>query len=139
MGRSKKAWSSYPASWVKTETIANELLSNVLGQNVDAATGDLIITRKAVELMLEKSIEENAGACAEWPLLATASGFQVGCELVDGLSWEDPDRFQHEIITYGGFEKWKKTKYGSLDEWIKRSQYQLEILQTIARMRTISG
>jgi hypothetical protein len=133
LGRSEKAWSTYPQSWVQTEQIVNRLLSKKMGIDIDALTGDLIVSRNAAELICAKSVEVHAGACVEWPLMVLQHDMTVGCILVNGLSWEDADRSQSVIEAEGGLELWKEKFYEGIAEWKKRSQFQVDMIVALER------
>jgi hypothetical protein len=133
LGRTEKAWTTYPRSWERTEMIVNDLFSKRIGKQMDALTGDLLISRNAAGIVCEQSVEPHAGACVEWPLLALQEGLSVDCIKVDGLSWEDADRSAKAIEAAGGYNAWKESIYEGLSEWKKRSQFQVDMIATLER------
>ena len=136
LGRNKTAWSSYPDSWIKTETIINRLVAKIIGIPADIYTTVYILNRQAAEVIAQNAQEKNWGACAEWPLLAYKAGLKLDHQECQGLSWEDPDRFQKEIKEAGNLELWKQIKYDSVQEWKKRLSSALEQITVIEKFET---
>jgi hypothetical protein len=139
-GRTQRAWSTYPQSWVQTEQPANDLLNSALKTErrpVDAITGEVVISRRAAQLFVQQSIERDFGIIFEWALLAHQAGMKVGGRKLNGLSFEDADRFQDLIETYGGEAQWREKIYNSEAEWTKRRGF-LTIYQGVLD-RVVNG
>lgn len=119
-GRSSQVMATYPDSWIKTESVTNCIVSQVVGFHLDILAAVLLLNRKAARVISQKAAEKSWGSCVEWPLLVHLAGLKIGFKEPRGLTWEDPDRFTKEIKKAGGLKKWKEVRYNSLEEWEKR-------------------
>lgn len=123
IARSPKIVNTYPQSWLETEMIATKIIGKILHKNVDLLNGPYVINRKTAEIIAEQGKEIGVGACAEWCLLAHLNHLTIENFEVEGLTWEDPDRFMEQIKASPNFEEWKKKNYDSLYEWRKRVEF----------------
>ncbi len=131
IARGEKAKATYPLSWLETEFIATRIIGKILGKEVDLMNGPYIANRKAAETIAEKARETGVGACTEWCLIAHLNNLTVGNYFVNGLTWEDPDRYSKQIAESGSFEAWKNRTFDSLYEWRKRVEFlhrQVEVM-----------
>lgn len=120
LGRTPKAWNTYPDSWKLTENIVNRLANQVFGkENWDWFTSDFMFTNPVGQKIAQSGLVEGAGIIFNWPRVAQENGFQLSYLACDGLGWEDPDRFAPEIKKMG-FDKWKRDYYDGKSEWKKR-------------------
>lgn len=119
LGRGKKVFETYPQSWQRTESIINELVSQKFGFRVDVLASACILNRKTGREIIAQSKEKEWGSCVEWPLLVYKSGLKIGYQELEGLTWEDPDRFEKEIKKIGR-KFWQEENYNSISEWEKR-------------------
>lgn len=133
-GRRPEIMSTYPDSWIKTESVMNYLVSMVVGFPLDPLAATFLLNQKAALVISQKAIEKNWGTCVEWPLLVYLAGLKIGFKKPCGLTWEDPDRFIKEIRKAGDLRKWKKTRYDSLAEWKKRISSMTEQFAVIKRL-----
>jgi hypothetical protein len=134
LGRGSRAMATYPLSWQQTEGVVNRLVSRLVGRQLDVMAAVCRLSAKAGKLIYRSSVEEGWGSCVEWPLIAYKANLSVGYQEAEGLSWEDPDRFQAEIKIAGGLEEWKKVFYDSPQQWEKRFLSAAEQLAVVARM-----
>lgn len=131
IARSESARETYPQSWLETEYIVTKIIGKILGKNVDLMNGPFIANRATAQAISEHAKETGVGACAEWCLIAHLNGFSVGNLSVDGLTWEDPDRYSHLIKQAASFNDWKDSTFDSLYEWRKRVEFlhkQVEVM-----------
>lgn len=123
VARSAKALETYPLAWVETEMIVTRIIGKTLGKNVDVMNGPYILSRKAAEIIAEEAKETGVGACTEWALIGHKHGLSIGNLEVNGLTWEDPDRYQEAIDSAENFDAWKDKAFDSLYEWRKRVEF----------------
>lgn len=132
-GRTNQAMDTYPESWIKTESIANKLVSEIYNRKLDIYTGTVMLSRHSQELILKESSEKGWGSCIEWPLLPISNNLKYEYVEVNGLSWEDPDRINIKENTKE-YDQWYKINYESIDEWKKRTEFLLEQVKVIQRL-----
>lgn len=123
IARSARALSTYPETWVQTEQIATRVLTKIIKQNVDFMNGPCILSHEAAEIISKSAAETGVGSCVEFCLLAFQAGLSIGNLEVDGLTWEDPERYSLLIKKAKSFEDWKYDTYHSLYEWRKRVEF----------------
>lgn len=132
IGRTRKAFDTYPKSWVQTESIINDLFSEKVGFEADPYACVNIFNHKVAKLLISNSKEKEWGSATEFPLIVYKKGLRIDTLWTDNLSWEDPDRFsKNDFELYGGFEKWKHAKYNRLKEWQHRTSSALEQLRVL--------
>lgn len=133
-GRPSGVFLTYPLSWQKTESVANELTSQILGEEYDVMTAGCGLGKKSVEVILKKAVEKSWGTTVEWPLLCFKEGLKITTKQFLGLTWEDPEKFKEEINIEGGQIYWERKNYNSLFEWGKRTAALLEQIKVIQRL-----
>src|SRR3990172_6688360 len=134
ISRSPKALETYPKAWTETEHIASKILEKIIGKYVDLMNGPYILNRKAAEIITANSVETGVGSCAEWCILASQARLNIGVINVDGLTWEDPDRYTSSISKYPNFEEWKDITFDSLYEWRKRVEFLHKQVEVMIRL-----
>ncbi len=138
-GRTQRAFNTCPPSWTRNEAIANEAMAELLGiLGVDIATGVFAADRLSVDLLKEKTPLENWEYLVEMPADIVLAGLPFRYASLEGLEWEDPDRYQKEIQEEG-FEAWKARLYDSPAEWKKRRNELSGYLKAISRFRARLG
>lgn len=131
VARSESARETYPQSWLETEYIVTKIIGKILGKNVDLMNGPFIAKRGVAEQIALNAKETGVGACAEWCLIAHLGGYSLGNISVEGLTWEDPDRYTELIKKSPSFSDWKENTFDSLYEWRKRVEFlhkQVEVM-----------
>ncbi len=131
VGRSVKATATYPHSWIDTESIATRILAKIIRQNLDFMNGPSILSNKAANIFAKNANETGVGSCVEFCLLAHTNNLSINTIEVDGLTWEDPDRYKEMIQQALTYEDWKYDVYDSLYEWRKRVEFlnkQVEVM-----------
>jgi hypothetical protein len=135
LGRTDRAKRTHPLSWTHCEAPCNRLASRRFGIEMDICVANLLLSKSAVEAILEYSSAENWGILTEWPLAVAGhlgeSG--IGYIAVEGNEWEDPDYFAKEIDQAGGLDRWKSQRYDSESEWLKRFQNSIDIIAPLQR------
>ncbi len=130
IGRTPAAYATHPAALVQTEAISNLVVSNLLGQVVDASAGAKGFSRAAVECLLRRTRPERAlGADGEWPLTLFHAGFVVDYMEVDGLDWEIPDQYRAEAANPDRQQAVAQAYDQDPARWAHRVQVAHEIVQ----------
>ncbi len=78
MGRSPSAYSTHPQALVRTETISNRLVSQLVGQTLDVSAGSKGFSRRAAQFLVDRTQPGKAlGADGAWTVLLHRGGFRV--------------------------------------------------------------
>lgn len=94
IGRTPYAFSTHPKCMQQTETMINEVFSQLLGKTLDFTAGSKAFSRNAVDLLVSHTNPGNGMATdSEWAVILHKAGFQIDSLLVDGLDWETADRY----------------------------------------------
>jgi len=120
IARSARALSTYPETWTSTEEIATRVLAKIIRKKVDFMNGPLILNEKASKIIAKNAKNTGVGSCAEFCLITNNANLLIDNLEVDGLTWEDPDRYTTMIKASKNYEDWKYNTYHSLYEWRKR-------------------
>ncbi len=138
-GRTERAFSTCPPSWTVNEARANKLIAELMGlPEIDIAPGVFAADRPSVDLLKEKTPLRNWECLVEMPADIVLAGLPFRYVSLEGLEWEDPDRYQVEIQEEG-FEVWKTRLYDSPAEWNKRRNELRGYLEAIRRFRARHG
>ncbi|MGB9722786.1 MAG: hypothetical protein ACP5OO_01540 [Chloroflexia bacterium] len=121
VGRSRRAWATYPLSVQETERSINNIFSALFGQPVDLGSGVRGFSRPAVLFLLAHSPPGRAPVEAEWPVLLKRAGFAVDLTTVDGLEWED---FPDEEARRQASERYDR----EIGNWLRRAKTALEVI-----------
>lgn len=122
IGRSKRAWATYPLSIQETERSVNNIFSSLLGQPVDLRSGVRGFSRPAVLFLLSHSPLGRAPVDAEWPVLLKRAGFTVDYLAVDGLEWGN---FPDEEARRRAIDRYDR----EIGNWLRRAKTALEVIQ----------
>lgn len=123
IGRGDNAMKTYPRSWLDTEAIASKLMEKIIGIDIDIMNGPVVLSREAATFISEYAQETEVGACAEWCLICYQKNLKIVNLEVNGLTWEDPDRYPNAIAQLKDFDIWKEKTFDSLYEWRKRVEF----------------
>ncbi|MFC1722262.1 hypothetical protein ACFL0C_01290 [Patescibacteria group bacterium] len=123
IARSDRAISTYPETWTKTERIASRILAKITNQYLDFMNGPSILSNTAANLVVENAQEKGVGSCVEFCVISHQAGLTIGAWKVDGLTWEDPDRYKKLIDSSKSYDDWKYDTFHSLYEWRKRVDF----------------
>jgi hypothetical protein len=122
IGRSRRAWATYPLSVQETERSVNNIFSSLLGKPVDLGGGMRGFSRPAALFLLAHSPPGHAPVEAEWPVLLWRAGFAVDGLALDGLEWGD---FADEESRREASERYDR----DLGNWLRRAKAALEVIQ----------
>lgn len=140
LGRTDRAFATHPRVQRDTESITNHAFSLWFGRQVDVSAGACGVSRRAAELLLQRSIAPTNATDAEWPALVhVAPGMTVGYLRTEGLEFETPDYCPNEIALAGSLDAWLETRSSSLAEWIGRTRLTLESLESIQAVAESTG
>lgn len=134
IARSSRALSTYPETWLNTESIAKRIMSKIIRQQVDFMNGPLILSKKALKFIAENGHEKGVGSCAEFCILVSQAKLTITNLEVDGLTWEDPDRYPKLIEKSKTYDDWKYDTYHSLYEWRKRVDFLNKQVEVMIRL-----
>jgi hypothetical protein len=131
LGRTARAKSTHPQSWIHCEFPCNRLAGRKFGlDDLDVCVANVLLSRRALELIAKHSTSRNWGILTEWPLIIQRflGRNELGYVAVEGNEWEDPDRYAAEIQNAGGLDKWNARQYDNESEWLKRLQNAIDII-----------
>lgn len=130
IGRTERAWATYPLAIQETERSINNIFSSLLGKPVDLGGGSRIFSRAAAMCLLAYSPPENApGTDAEWPVLLHRAGFAVDYLAVDGLEWEWPDRLAGKPADEEARRRAAAAYDQDIAHWLQRASLALKVIQ----------
>ena len=120
--RSPRAYRTHHEALIKTEAIANSVISGVLdGYEIhDYLGGAFVLSRRAAEWVLHEGKTLDLGFYSLWPLLTALHKGKIAYRRCEGLEWETPDRYRAEIKKVGGIAKWRET-LATPKEWAYRT------------------
>ena len=118
IGRTKKAWETFPQSWKQTETVAN-MLGNRSYETTDRdyLLGTFVLNPAELETIANHSVATGFDAVFEW--ITLLGGKKLAYVDSDLFDWEDPDRNLADIDKLGPAE-WERVRFDSIAEWKKR-------------------
>ena len=134
IGRSTRALATYPDTWVQTENIATSILAKITKKRLDFMNGPIILSSAAAKLIANSAKEQGVGSCAEFCLMINQANLTIENLEVDGLTWEDPDRYKQLIDRAASYDDWKYDTYNSLYEWRKRVDFLNTQVEVMIRM-----
>ena len=99
-GRTASALQTHPQALISTERLSNQLVSHLLGTEMDVSAGSKSFSRRATQLLVEHGSQDNSiGTDAEWPILLKQAGFILAYIPVEGLDWETADHFREHAAS----------------------------------------
>lgn len=124
LGRTERAWATHPAHQLDTEQMANRLVSQLFGTEVDVCSGSRGLSRRAVEYLAARGRVHDVGPDGEWPILLRRAreGFRCEQVLTEGLEFETADRFPDEVARAGGLAAWNAARDRDADRWAFRTR-----------------
>jgi hypothetical protein len=134
LGRTERAWATYPPYQAETEPLFNRVFALATGLEWDVGAGSRGLSRRAAETLLRLSQEMTVGIDAEWPLLLlNREGYRVGHQRCEGLEFETADRFGAEIEAAGSYEAWQAEMDSDPRQWAYRLRIALMISEAVLR------
>ena len=134
LGRTERAWDTYPPNQVETEPLFNKVFASATGLAWDVGAGSRGLSRRAAERLLRLSQEMTVGVDAEWPLLLlNREGYRVGQRSCEGLEFETADRFGAEIEAAGSYQAWEAEMDADPQQWAFRLRVALMISEAVLR------
>jgi hypothetical protein len=95
VGRTPRAYSTYPLAIRETERPINGLFSGIFGQKMDLCAATRGLSRDVARMVLRESTSAATfGVDTEWPAIAFRHGVGLTYVEVDGLDWESADQYQ---------------------------------------------
>jgi hypothetical protein len=134
LGRTERAWATHPPYQAETEPLFNRTFALVSGRPWDIGAGSRGLSRRAAEMLVERSQEPTVGVDAEWPLLLLKrDDLAVGYRPCEGLEFETADRFGAEIEAAGGYAAWEAWMSADPGRWVFRLRVALLIAEAVVR------
>ena len=134
LGRTERAWTTYPPYQAETEPLFNRVFALATGLAWDVGAGSRGLSRRAAETLLRLSQETTVGVDAEWPLLIlNREGYRIGHQRCEGLEFETADRFGAEIEAAGGYQAWEAEMDSDPRQWVFRLKIALMISEAVLR------
>jgi hypothetical protein len=133
--RSEKAWSTHPRALRQTEQLSNLTLSHFLGRIYDLSAGSKSFSRGATQFILANSpeIEGHSGRAlgtdGEWVLLLHRGGYTIKSNKVDGLDWENADRYQEKAASVSDQQLAAQAYDANPQNWEQRVLIAKEIIE----------
>jgi hypothetical protein len=119
-GRTARAFASHPRAQRETEALANHGFALASGLRWDMMSAARGLSRRAAELIVERSRDDTVGSDCSWPLLCRAAGLRLGYLETEGLEFETLDRFGDEIAALGGPQAWLERFDADPRQWAAR-------------------
>lgn len=134
--RSEVAWDTHPRALRETEQLSNLILSHFLGKIYDLSAGSKSFSREATEFILANSpeIEGQSGRAlgtdGGWVLLLHRGGYTIKSHKVDGLDWENADRYREKAATVSDQLSAAQAYDADPENWENRVRIAKEIIET---------
>ena len=130
IGRTQQAYRTHPKALIDTERLSNQVVSYLVGRDMDVSAGSKGFSRRAVEFILANTQPEHPlGADGEWTVLLHRAGFNIGYIEVDGLDWETADRYQDQAAGSELQIQMAEAYDRDADHWSERLRIANEIIQ----------
>jgi hypothetical protein len=130
IGRSPDSYQTHPQALVQTEAISNQVISSLLGQNLDVSAGSKGFSRQAAEFIVANCEPGHAlGTDAEWPLTLKKGGFRVDFVMVEGLDWESADRYRQQAADSQSQKDAAQAYDADPENWARRVAVAEEIIR----------
>ncbi len=92
------------ARQIETEIISNEVISLIIGKEMDFTCASRGISRRAGDVILEKSRATHVSTDSEWPIIIKyLTEFSIGYIQVEGLEFESLFRVPERVEEAGGW------------------------------------
>ena len=133
--RSEKAWDTHPRALRETEQLYKLILSHFLGKLYDLSAGSKSFSREATEFILANSPEiagqsgRALGTDGEWVLLLHRGGYTIKSQKVDGLDWENVDRYREKAATVSDQLSAAQAYDADPENWEHRVRIAKEIIE----------
>ncbi len=131
LGRTPRAFNTHTRCQIETEIISNKVISLIIGEEMDFTCASRGISRRAGEVILEKSRATHCSTDSEWPIIIKyLTDFPIGYIPVDGLEFESLFRAPERVEEAGGLEAFKKGRDGDPESWLHRIRFVEQICST---------
>lgn len=120
--RSARAYATHHEALIKTEAIANSVISQALGEikKHDYLGGAFVLSRRAAEWALRDGKTADLAFYSLWPLITKFNNGKINYRTCEGLEWETPDRYRAEVKKAGGVKAWRES-LNTAHEWVYRT------------------
>ena len=130
IGRTQQAYRTHPQALIDTERLSNQVVSYLVGRDMDVSAGSKGFSRWAAEFILANTQPEHPlGADGEWTVLLHRAGVTIGYIEVDGLDWETADRYQDQAAGSELQKQMAEAYDKDADHWSERVRIANEIIR----------
>ena len=131
IGRTKRSFNTHTRCQIETEGLSNKVCSLLLGKDVDVTCATRGMSKRAGEVILEKSRSKHVSTDSEWPIIIKCcTDFQIGYIAVEGLEFEAVFRHPERVMEAGGLGAFKKKRDENPESWLHRIRMAEEICST---------
>lgn len=131
IGRTKRAFNTHTRCQIETERLSNRVCSLLLGKEVDITCASRGISRRAGEVILQKSKAKDASTDSEWPIIIKCcTDYPIDYIEVEGLAFEAMFRHPERVMEAGGLEIFKKKRDDNPESWLWRIRIAEQISAT---------
>ncbi|MBN2146776.1 MAG: class I SAM-dependent methyltransferase [Anaerolineales bacterium] len=100
LGRTPAAYATHPRALLDTEQISNQVISHLIGREVDVSAGSKGFSRRAASFLISACQPGYAlGTDGEWTVMLNRAGYAMSYLEVDGLDWESADRYREQAAS----------------------------------------
>ncbi len=136
IGRTKRAFATHPETQRKTEILANELGSIMLGfsETHDMLSACYGFSKTLLKQILDIELKTELGFYSIWAYWAYKWAKKWEYQEVEGQEWETPDRFQKEIKEKG-YDAWL-ANFQTPNEWRRRIELLADCLHELYALKS---
>ncbi|MHA1765463.1 MAG: hypothetical protein ACTSVK_04310, partial [Promethearchaeota archaeon] len=137
LGRSQTAFKTHPSTQTRTEYIANQFASKILGFSTikDIISVCWIAKPFLIKKVIENKSITNQGFYITWPIIMWLNAKIKEYIEVEGQEWETPDKYKEKIKEIG-YKKWVNN-FENSREWKRRLILLQECLDEAYELATI--
>jgi len=130
--RPPKEYKDHHEALYETVQLPSEIIAKRLGEKKfhDYLSGCFVLSKKAARIAVEHGGSVGFQFWGYWPVLMKEKSIKLDYLFFKGLGWETPDRFQKEVASAGGVEKWREN-LSTPAEWKKRVKMARESVEEI--------
>jgi len=131
IGRTSRAFNTHTRCQIETECIANKVISLLVGQELDYLVSCRGISKRAGEVIIDKSIAKYLGTDSEWPIIIKCcTDFPIDYVQVEGLEFELAFRLPRKVQEAGGLNAMKTMTDADPEKWLHRIRLVEQISST---------
>lgn len=137
LGRTPRALATHPRVQVLAETLTNAAFAAALGLNCDTdlVAGSALLSRRAADAVLKRSVEDSGATDLEWPAIVFREyGVVPEFRALEGLEFETASYYGPEIAAAGSLAAWVEDAYNRPQVWAARAKLAYDSIRALARV-----